>query len=495
MKRCILTARAAPRSCRNSSAIAMLRTTIDQTFGGPAMAVMRTVLGRLLSRRHRLAAGVASAALLATAAGQAAACEAATAFNAHLTRAPYLTDLVGTHVNVNWATDRSATTGSLHWGPVTGGTCSLTQHADAQRASITVGSVAEYQWKASLDAPEPGHVLLPPSAGGHRPARQPTPRRSYRPRRGRRPSPFSFDVFGDWGQVDASGNNADQANLVLPDRGERRPVRGHRRRQRIPERQPDQLRRPAAEGRRHQRDLRAELLDRGGQHDPAVHRASATTGSAAPRTPTSPPGPQDSAVVQLGRPLPERRLLLRQRHQLGQLRQRVVRVRRRPGPLLRPRLRLGRHERGHRRRRTPTTAAAHFAPGTPEYQWLLNDLQTHPCVLKFAFFALPAVLGQPETRASDTSLQGALKLEGLLGQNGVKIAFNGHAHIYERNNPERGRHAGHATSPAAAARRWNRSTRAHASTPTPSAGHRPSSRAPPAAAPRRRRRPARSSTS
>ena len=85
------------------------------------MTVVRTILRKLPSRRHRLAAGVASAALIAAAAGHVPAAEAATAFNAHLTRAPYLTDLVALHVNVNWATDQSATTGSLQWGPVTAG--------------------------------------------------------------------------------------------------------------------------------------------------------------------------------------------------------------------------------------------------------------------------------------------------------------------------------------------------------------------------------------
>ena len=33
-----------------------------------------------------------------------------TGYNSHLTRAPYLTDLVGRHVAINYATDRSATT-------------------------------------------------------------------------------------------------------------------------------------------------------------------------------------------------------------------------------------------------------------------------------------------------------------------------------------------------------------------------------------------------
>ena len=142
------------------------------------MAVTRTVLGRLLSRRHRLAAGVASAALIAAAAAHMPAAEAATAFNAHLTRAPYLTDLVALHVNVNWATDQSATTGSLQWGPVTGGTCTLPNTMTAARnaASITVGSVKEYQWKAALTLPAQGtYCYRPLLAGTDLLGRQPVP--------------------------------------------------------------------------------------------------------------------------------------------------------------------------------------------------------------------------------------------------------------------------------------------------------------------------------
>ena len=38
---------------------------------------------------------------------------------------------------------------------------------------------------------------------------------------------------------------------------------------------------------------------------------------------------------------------------------------------------------------------------------------------------------------SDTFLQGPSSLQGLLDQYGVKLAFNGHAHIYQRNIPTR----------------------------------------------------------
>ena len=71
-----------------------------------------------------------------------------------------------------------------------------------------------------------------------------------------------------------------------------------------------------------------------------------------------------------------------------------------------------------------------------ELQWLQTDLAAHAATpLKFAFFHYPLYSdnsGQP----SDTFLSGPTKLEGILANAGVKIAFNGHAHIYERNTPQ-----------------------------------------------------------
>ena len=63
---------------------------------------------------------------------------------------------------------------------------------------------------------------------------------------------------------------------------------------------------------------------------------------------------------------------------------------------------------------------AHCRPGCP------------PASLKFAFFHYPLYSDQ-QAQSSDTYLQGAGSLEGLLASNDVSIAFNGHAHIYERN--------------------------------------------------------------
>ena len=79
----------------------------------------------------------------------------------------------------------------------------------------------------------------------------------------------------------------------------------------------------------------------------------------------------------------------------------------------------------------------HWSPGDAEYEWLNADLAAHPGGVKFAAFHFP-LHSDNATEASDTYLQGASSLEGLLAANGVDIVFNGHAHMYERNAPALG---------------------------------------------------------
>jgi hypothetical protein len=74
----------------------------------------------------------------------------------------------------------------------------------------------------------------------------------------------------------------------------------------------------------------------------------------------------------------------------------------------------------------------HWQPGDAEYEWLKADLAAHPGGLKFASFHFP-LHSDNATEASDTYLQGANALEGLLASNGVDMVFNGHAHMYQRN--------------------------------------------------------------
>ena len=137
----------------------------------------------------------------------------AATYDAHLTRAPYLTDLVDRHVIVNFATDQSSTAASVAYGSASGGSCSLTSTQTAARTPVTVGSVSEYQWRAPLSLPISGQYCYRPMLGstdllgaGASPVfTTQAPAGSS--------APFSFAVFGDWGLVARRGN-ADQQNLL-----------------------------------------------------------------------------------------------------------------------------------------------------------------------------------------------------------------------------------------------------------------------------------------
>ena len=76
----------------------------------------------------------------------------------------------------------------------------------------------------------------------------------------------------------------------------------------------------------------------------------------------------------------------------------------------------------------------HWAPGAQhdEYTWLANDLAAHPGQLKFAVFHYPLHSDQ-SSQNSDSFLDGPGHLEALLNQYHAAIAFNGHAHLYQRN--------------------------------------------------------------
>ncbi len=340
------------------------------------------------------------------------------------------------------------------------------------------------------DAPGLRQLLLPRAARQRPTCSAPARRPCSRPRPpAGSTQPFSFDVFGDWGLVDASGNNPDQQNLIAHARGERRPLRGHDRRQRLPVRQPDELRRPPADRRRDERDLRRALLDRARRLRPAVHGRRQPRPQRHGRTPTSPTGRRIVAVSTSGG-----------RYQndvyccvngttsanyasawyafnAGTARFYVLDVG------------LGRHQPRHRERLRERLRRA-LRAGHARVQWLLDDLQSHPSGLKFAFLHYP-LYSDNKSQSSDTFLQGRAQLEGLLAtvrrQHRVQRP---RAHL--RAQPaERARVPVHLRHRRRRRRRSSRSARAARSTPTGSAGRRRSSRAPvrrrAGARPRRRR--------
>ena len=126
-----------------------------------------------------------------------------------LTRYPYLTDAVGTSMTVNWATDRSSKAGTVQWGATDGnGNCNPTNPVAGTWYPITVNTVSEYQWTATLSLPAPGtYCYRPFLASTDLLGSDPSPTFATQVPAGSAQS-FSFDVFGDWGQTDANGNNA-----------------------------------------------------------------------------------------------------------------------------------------------------------------------------------------------------------------------------------------------------------------------------------------------
>jgi len=354
----------------------------------------------------------------------------AASFAPALTRAPYLTDLVGNHVNVNWATNQSATTGSLQWGPVSSGVCSLSNSLTATRTTVTVGAVVEYQWKAALNPTSRGtYCYRPRLATTDLLAGAPSPQFQTQAPAGDS-TPFSFDVFGDWGLVDSTGASTDQANLFhqIAISGARFAIT------------------VGDNGYTNGSQLNYGDLQQTGADTSAIFGPSFWTvaGSTIPLfTAAGNHGlsgtahtdistwTQDTAVAGSGGRYQNDVYCCVNGSSSANYGSEWYAFD--AGPA---RFYILDSAWGDTNVGTASVyandAAAHFAPGTPEYTWLLNDLQTHPGSLKFAFSHYPFYVDNPD-QFSDSYLQGSNSLEGLLGRYGVQIVFNGHAHLYERN--------------------------------------------------------------
>src|SRR5690242_16998913 len=79
---------------------------------------------------------------------------------------------------------------------------------------------------------------------------------------------------------------------------------------------------------------------------------------------------------------------------------------------------------------------AHWTASSAEYQWLKADLAAHPGGVKLAFFHFPLRSddpGQPGDSYLTASPGSSDSLEQLLYEGGVRLAFNGHAHNYQRH--------------------------------------------------------------
>jgi hypothetical protein len=69
-------------------------------------------------------------------------------------------------------------------------------------------------------------------------------------------------------------------------------------------------------------------------------------------------------------------------------------------------------------------------PGNPQYQWLLNDLNSHPAQCTLAYWHIPI-------HASSTDRQPDMQsIYSLLDNKGADVVLAGHAHYYERFDPQ-----------------------------------------------------------
>ena len=405
-------------------------------------------------------------------------------YNPLLTRAPYLTDLTQTSVDVTWATT-SSVAGAVEWGP----TGSCTAHstpvpstlpslvplsgspASATARQFTVGTVSEYQSTVVLSGLAPGSTycyrvlsggVAPVDLLGANPSQSFTTLDAV----GSTPSaPLTFDVVGDLGETQQSAGvefpnslNPDQAGDRLADRLFRGQVRVDRRRRRLRRGDTAELRRPAADRVRGQRHLRSVVLARDGWHPHLRRRRQ--------------PRPErqrsaDLARVKHGGRLPGH-LRLRQLSRCWPPTGRRRAPIRTPGtrsppasPHLRAERRVGRRHRlsGNLGSATGSACGAvgspaaiacegyqvdhdeHWTPASPEYRWLAADLASHPGAVKMAVWHYP-LRSDNGTQPSDNYLQNSAadpyqstSLESLLSTNGVKLVFNGHAHTYQRIAP------------------------------------------------------------
>jgi chitodextrinase len=360
---------------------------------------------------------------------------AAPSWSASLRRYPYLTDVVGPYATINWATDQSSATGLVRWGAV--GVEGCTAHTtSATRTTITVNGVNQYQWKALLDlAPDTEYCYRVFLGGGPEIdllASDPSPHFKTQIPAGSN-ARFSFAVFGDWGAVDENGVNPDQANLMaeIAASGARFAIttgdNGY----------------PSG-SQSNYGDLVQTGINLSGVFGPAFWKVAGASIPIFPAmgnhglssTTTNHPHllnwPQDRAVeTSGGRYVKETYCCLNGTQSAsyasawyafdaGNARFYIL-------------------DSAWSETNIGTTSEYendydyHWQPGSAERQWLENDLATHPSQLKFAVFHYP-LYSDNSTESSNTFLQGANSLEGLLSRHGVNIAFNGHAHNYPRNH-------------------------------------------------------------
>ncbi|MCW2810609.1 MAG: hypothetical protein JWP61_1067, partial [Friedmanniella sp.] len=374
---------------------------------------------------------------------------AAATWDPGLARYPYLTDVTTTSVQVTWADTYKSTDGAVTWGPA-GGSCTASSAAAGRLGTaFTVAGTAEYQHSVTLTGLSPGTAYCYRVTGGKSNSvdllgADPSPTFRTLPSTGA----YSFLTFGDWGDT-TTGPNPDQAELhsLMASSGALFAVgTGDIAYPSGTQTQygdllntgtgvsevfgPDFWRRPGpvlpffSTPGNHGRTTTffqtwpqpAVAADTGESYGLASYPASTALGYSASTGPAAwyafdvagtryyvltadwsdnNTGTADGALCQA---------------QFA----------------------------SHACPDYQAEQDAHWKPGRPEYEWLKADLATHPG-LKLAFFHYPlrsddaTEPGDPYLQDASINPDRASSLERLLVSRGVKLAFNGHAHIYQRN--------------------------------------------------------------
>jgi hypothetical protein len=357
-----------------------------------------------------------------------------------LTRYPYLSDATGTYVTVNWATDRSATTAAVRWGRVgTTGACTPGTNVPATKTGISVRGVTQYQWRATFSVGSAAQFCYRVFLGSTSIdllGTDPSPRARPQVPVGSSQE-YSFAVLGDTGDVDTNGDNPAQSALMgnIASSGARFAVQvgdfGH---PNVDQNAFGDLYRTgdntsAVFGPAFWKDAGSTIpmFTVPGNHGitnnsllvnfPQTKAVSGSGGSYSMQTYCCVNGTnsqsQQSAwyAFDAGN---ARYYMLTAAWADNNL-----------GTVSGTNRSLKLYQNDY---------DAHWTSGRAEYEWLKADLAAHAdTAVKMAFFHFPLYSDQ-STERSDTNLQGADSLEGLLATNGVDIAFNGHAHIYQRNS-------------------------------------------------------------
>jgi hypothetical protein len=378
-----------------------------------------------------------------------------------LTRYPYLTDVVENYATVSWATDQSSGDSAVvKWGRVGTESCTAPPNSvEATSTPIVVDNTPQYQWQANLTLSPDTEYCYRVYIGAEQLdllGTDQTPRFRTQLRAGSTQA-FSFGILGDWGDTRAA---PDQANVMrlLARSGVRFTVTtGDNSYPDGTQSDYGDLDHPAALtqppqnpgmsgvfGARNWAQVGASMpiFPTIGNHD--IHE-TLTPGSSVGTCTASPtdPGtstylinwPQDRAVTNS-----QGLYCLKQYPSVN-----GTAVDDYPTAyyafdagnarfyILNTNWFFGNRGAGDEYR---NDHASNWTPTSEQYKWLENDLKAHPDTpIKFAFFHYP-LYSDDHNEPSDTYLQGADSLAGLLARNGVQIAFSGHAHSYQRNHPD-----------------------------------------------------------